>query len=271
MFRVENCRSYGEAPFAVAVVHGGPGGAGDVAPVARELSPLRGVLEPLQTAETLEGQIGELRDTLTAQSTPPVILIGHSWGAWLSLLVAARHPGLVAKLILIGCGPLRGADAATIMETRLARLDRHQRARLDRLTVALHTGAAKDRDALLAAYGTLMALTDTFSPLPEANPDALPCQERIFQGVWPQANALRRSGRLLAQAATVRCPVVAIHGDYDPHPAQGVREPLGAALADFRFIELTRCGHTPWREKHAKALFYRILREEIREASPSAG
>ena len=24
----------------------------------------------------------------------------------------------------------------------------------------------------------------------------------------------------------IKCPVVAIHGDYDPHLAEGVREPL---------------------------------------------
>lgn len=261
---MENCRQYGTAPFGVAVVHGGPGGAGAMAPVARELARWRGILEPLQTADTIDGQVKELAAVLTARAALPAIVIGHSWGAWLSLLLAARHPRLVAKLVLIGCGPLRAADAASIMDTRLARLDAAQRARLDRLTVALHTGAAKDKDALMAAYGELMARTDTFDPLPGANPDALPCQERIFQSVWPQGQALRRNGRLLAEAATVRCPVLGIHGDYDPHPSEGAREPLSALLQDFRFIELAHCGHDPWRERQAKNLFFHILQEEIR-------
>ena len=44
---------------------------------------------------------------------------------------------------------------------------------------------------------------------------------------------------------------MAIHGDYDPHPASGVKEPLSRILRDFRFILLDHCGHTPWKEVEA--------------------
>ncbi len=54
---MRNLRKYGRAPYTVAIVHGGPGAPGDMAPVARELSTTYGVLEPLQTEETLNGQI----------------------------------------------------------------------------------------------------------------------------------------------------------------------------------------------------------------------
>jgi pimeloyl-ACP methyl ester carboxylesterase len=47
----------------------------------------------------------------------------------------------------------------------------------------------------------------------------------------------------------IECPVVAIHGDYDPHPADGVRIPLSNVLKDFRFILLGKCGHVPWFER----------------------
>jgi pimeloyl-ACP methyl ester carboxylesterase len=57
--------------------------------------------------------------------------------------------------------------------------------------------------------------------------------------------------------------VVAIHGDYDPHPAEGVRKPLTEVLEDFRFILLKKCGHTPWREQEARDDFFRILKREI--------
>ena len=54
---MENLRIYGRKPYAIAVVHGGPGAPGSIAPVARELSKDMGVLEPLQTKDSLEGQI----------------------------------------------------------------------------------------------------------------------------------------------------------------------------------------------------------------------
>ncbi len=58
---MKNLRIYGKAPYNVAVIHGGPGAPGEMAPVSRELASGWGVLEPLQTAESLEGQIEELK------------------------------------------------------------------------------------------------------------------------------------------------------------------------------------------------------------------
>ncbi len=53
MISMENLRKYGNPPFIAALIHGGPGSPGEMAPVARELSTGRGILEPLQTAATL--------------------------------------------------------------------------------------------------------------------------------------------------------------------------------------------------------------------------
>ena len=80
---MKNPRKYGESPFNIALIHGGPGAAGEMAPVARELASCWGVLEPLQTASYLKGQIGELENILKNNGDLPVILIGFSWGAWL--------------------------------------------------------------------------------------------------------------------------------------------------------------------------------------------
>ncbi|MBF6590526.1 MAG: alpha/beta hydrolase, partial [Ktedonobacterales bacterium] len=87
---------------------------------------------------------------------------------------------------------------------------------------------------------------------------------QIYQQVWQDAQALRTSGLFLEAGKDIQCPVVAIHGDYDPHPAEGIREPLTPLLKDFRFISLRHCGHLPWIEREARDEFYRILREELR-------
>jgi pimeloyl-ACP methyl ester carboxylesterase len=81
--------------------------------------------------------------------------------------------------------------------------------------------------------------------------------------VWKEASLLRQSGELLELGKKVRCPVIAIHGDYDPHPYEGVERPLSQILEDFRFILLKDCGHNPWLERHAKDNFYKILSGEI--------
>jgi len=74
---------------------------------------------------------------------------------------------------------------------------------------------------------------------------------------------MRQSGELLKLGEKISCPVVVIHGDYDPHPASGVERPLSRIIKDFRFILLKDCGHEPWKERLARQRFYEILRTEI--------
>ena len=82
---MKNLRKHGNKPFNAAVVHGGPGAPGEMALVARELSSVTGVLEPLQTATTLEGQVQELKAVLEKNAALPVTLIGFSWGGQCSV------------------------------------------------------------------------------------------------------------------------------------------------------------------------------------------
>ncbi len=69
---MEKFRKYGDPPFRVAVVHGGPGAAGQLAPLAVELSKSISILEPLQAALSIEGQIKELYEVLESNSEHPV-------------------------------------------------------------------------------------------------------------------------------------------------------------------------------------------------------
>lgn len=258
-------RTYGAAPFGVAVVHGGPGAGGEMAPVARALAATRGVLEPIQTATSIDGQIEELREALETRGAPPVTLIGFSWGAWLSALLAARHPTLVAKLILVAGGPFEERYAAQIEATRRARLPADQAAEFDAILRSLQDPAPPRGEARLERLGALCERADAFDPLPDpqADADRTAFRPEIFARVWREASALRRSGALLDRMRTIQCPVVAIHGDYDPHPAAGVSDPLTRAVKEFRFILLTDCGHTPWIERRARTAFFRYLEDEI--------
>jgi pimeloyl-ACP methyl ester carboxylesterase len=259
---MENLRKHGDRPFSVAVIHGGPGAPGEMAPVARELSSARGVLEPLQTTATLEGQIRELKVVLKDNGDLPVTLIGFSWGAMLSFVFAARYPSFVRKLILIGSGPYEEGYAANIMATRLGRLAERERGEAYSLVRALNDPTTEDKDAVLARFGELMSRADSYDPLPHDS-ELLECSYDIHQNVWEQASELRSSGRLLELGKSIRCPVVAVHGDYDPHPSEWVKDRLSRVLEGFRFIPLEKCGHHPWIERHARDKFYDILENEV--------
>ncbi|MBC8276101.1 MAG: alpha/beta hydrolase [Chloroflexi bacterium] len=259
---MKNLRLYGNKPFNVAVIHGGPGAPGEMAPVARELSSVRGVLEPLQTAASLEGQVRELRTVLKQNGDLPVTLIGWSWGAMLSFIFAARYPSFVAKLILISSGAYEEEYAADIMNTRLSRLGEEGRAEALSLIEILNDPATEDKNTPMARLGKLISKADSYDPLPYDS-EVLECQYDIYQNVWKQASELRSSGKLLELGKKIQCPVVAIHGDYDPHPSQGVKGPLSGVVKDFRFILLENCGHHPWLERAARDRFYSILKNEV--------
>ena len=259
---MESVRKYGKKPFNLAVIHGGPGAPGEVAPVAREISAFTSVLEPLQTADTCEGQVQELKDVLEENATLPVTLIGHSWGAMLSFILAARYPSLVKKLVLVSSGVFEDKYAAQIEPTRLSRLSEAERIEEIALVESLSNPATKDKNRAMARWGELMSKADSYDPLSHVV-EALEVRHDINISVWAGAKQLRSSGKLLEMGKKINCPVVAIHGDYDSHPAEGIRAPLSRVVKDFRFILLEKCGHYPWRERYARDRFYEILRSEI--------
>jgi pimeloyl-ACP methyl ester carboxylesterase len=256
-------RKWGHGPYSLAVIHGGPGAPGEVAPVARELSAVRGVLEPFQTATTLDGQVQELRAVLDEDAQVPVTLVGFSWGAFLSWMTAARYPSLVGRLVLVSSPPFEEAYAGSITQTRLSRLSPAERDEAMALIMRMDDPGDGEKDRVLARLGVLLAHADAFDPAPFED-EAFHSQYDVFRGVWDEACELRSRGTLIRMAREIRCPVVAIHGDADPHPAAGVQEPLSRECADFRFVLLKQCGHRPWIERFAAEAFYEALFREIK-------
>jgi pimeloyl-ACP methyl ester carboxylesterase len=260
---MQNPRFHGNPPYTVAVAHGGPGARGSLWPLARELGKTAGVLEPMQTAPTAEGQAEELRGLILKHCQTPAVLVGHSWGAWLVFIAAARFPEIARKLVLVGSGPFEERWTEKLMDARLSRLRGPDAAEARRLLLMLEGGATEEGGAVVARLGELLEKADTYSPAPPVEPFEAAFDADIHASVWSEAAKLRASGELLSMAERITCPVAAIHGDWDPHPWRGVREPLSARLKDFKLILLKRCGHEPWNELYARETFFDILRQEV--------
>lgn len=162
---MNNLRIYGNRPFKVAVIHGGPGAAGEMAPVALRLAINRGILEPLQTAASLQGQVDELKSTLEHDEDPPITLIGFSWGAWLSFIVTASYAAICKKLILIGSGPFEEKYVAQLQKTRLSRLSKEERGEYESVLRALADPGTKGKDNLLERLGALASRADSYDPV----------------------------------------------------------------------------------------------------------
>lgn len=260
---MENIRKYGKEPFNIAVVHGGPGALGEMAPVAKELSKIYGVLEPLQTKISIDGQIQELKDVLETYGCFPLTLIGHSWGAWLVYIFAAKYPKFVNKLILISSGPFEDKYVSLMEETRFNRFNDEEKNRINDLIKCLNDSKIDDKRGIWSEFGSLMSKVDNYSPIHVENDYVQ--SDVSFGNVINEAMILRKNGQLLDLGHKIKCPVAAIHGDYDPHPYLGVQDPLSKVLQTFQLFILEKCGHNPWCELYAKDEFYRILKNELNE------
>ena len=259
---MKNYRIWGKPPLKIAVVHGGPGAPGSVAPVARDLSKVCGILEPLQTANTLDGQVEELREILEKHGDLPAIIIGWSHGSGLSCLLASRYPGIVRKLIVIGTTPFDEKYQAEITRNRLLRLSEEERAEFLSLAEIIQNSANEDRSVTMPRLFQLVSRTESYASLPYKD-EVLEYQPDIMISIGQEWRRLLDSSELMKIIPDIKCPVVAIHGDYDVNPAEGVREQFSKVIKDFRFILLEKCGHYPWYEKYARDKFFRVIREEI--------
>ena len=86
---------------------------------------------------------------------------------------------------------------------------------------------------------------------------------QMYEKVWKEAAGLRKSGKLLERFGKISCPLVLIQGAVDPHPSEGVIQPLRECNVDIKSYVLEQCGHTPWREKYAREEFARVLFSEL--------
>ena len=233
-------------------------------PVAATIARKYGVLEPLLSVCSIEGQLYELHEHVLACGSPPLVICGHSWGAWLGFLYAARYPTYVHRLVLISSGPFEDRYAPAVAQTRLKRLSKDDIRRLTQLQDALDHADDLERNTIFRNIGQLLFPADSHSPYPYDD-FSMEYRYDVFAAIWAEAELWRKTGRLLREGKNIRCPVIAIHGDVDPHPAAGVQQPLSKILQDFRFILLQKCGHYPWLERQAQQAFYTTLEDALKD------
>ena len=264
-----NFRKYGQPPYRFVVVHGGPGAPGSASSLARMLThhfgKIGGVIEPFQTADSVNGQVEELYRQITQNTNEPIYVLGHSWGAWLGYLLAYKHPEVVKKLFLIGAGVFDVKYLSELQTRRLAALSPEEQAEYLEIIKALQI-ESPDNDALLQRLGALAEKADNYCvEASEENQEALvEVNGNLYQKVWNEAATMREHGEFIRIAPMIRCPMVIIHGANDTTPMEGVVEPIKDLVKYFKYFKIEKSGHSPWKEKYGKELFFQILSSECK-------
>lgn len=256
-------RKHGKGPYRIVVLHGGPGAAGSASGLAGLIAQKYGVLEPMQSKYTIKELEEELMEQMEENCCGKVVLTGHSWGAWLAGLFAERFPDKVKKVILIGCGPLDESYVSEIGERRKANMSSKEAEEFDQIMRQLEGGFGK-KDEYVQRLGEICDRADGYLE-EEALRDTAEIDGDLYEKIWKEAAGLRKSGKLLGRFQNISCPLVLIQGAADPHPPEGVIQPLRDSSADIKSYVLERCGHMPWREKYAKEKFAEILFTELED------
>jgi proline iminopeptidase len=179
------------------------------------------------------------------------IVAGHSWGASLALIYAARYPSKTRALVYISGTGIDPRWRTEYRRARLIRLAPEGRARFEELD-RLRANATDSQRASIARERQDILLPTNYHD-PDAAPEAPDDHDRLVNS---EVNALVNDDheriisnpRFLTRVAQLRMPTLVVHGAGDPRPAWSA-ESVARTVANGEFVSLPDVGHYPWVEK----------------------
>ena len=255
-------REYGKSGPHVVLLHGGPGAAGYMAPIARELADTFRVLEPFQRRGSdnepvnVARHVEDLHQIVARRcGRDRPAIVGHSWGAMLALAYAAGHPQRARCLVLIGCGTFDRHARDHLRKICRERIGPELKSRIGRLI-----DEYPDPDERLKMMGRLI--------LPVYSHDLIAADDETeiydagaHEQTWADMVHLQETGVYPAAFAKIDAPAIMLHGADDPHPGPLILAALKPHLPQLQYRQWDRCGHYPWLEKAVQREFYAALRQ----------
>jgi pimeloyl-ACP methyl ester carboxylesterase len=171
----------------------------------------------------------------------------------LGLAFASTYPERISGLALVGCGTFDRRARARLQSTLAERTTPELRARIARLA----TEVPDENERAARAH----ALSDSLYTYRRAVDEPIAALDlKGHTESWNDMLRLQESGVYPAAFTSIACPVLMLHGSYDPHPGGLIRDGLREFIPHLEYLELERCGHAPWIEAHARDRFLSSLR-----------
>ncbi|MEO0988063.1 MAG: alpha/beta hydrolase [Cyanobacteria bacterium J06639_14] len=261
----------GESTPTAIFIHGGPGVFGYSESFCKSISMFATVLHYHQrgSKETnrdigIEDHIEDLESIIENQfPTAKPIVVGHSWGAMLALLFAAKHSRRIQKLILIGSGPLNSSNGKEFMIEILNRFS-DRRDYFDDLWRRIET--QKDETIQQSLANRYINQIVPFYQ-----------NEKVTTALFPQLYwDFRASVKTMTESdqyvecntyedalPQIQCPITVMHGSNDPLSPRFLFPIFEKHCPFARLHEFEKAGHYPWIGV-SNSEFMEILKEEFK-------
>ncbi|QYK52348.1 MAG: alpha/beta hydrolase [Fimbriimonadaceae bacterium] len=248
-------------PPKLFLIHGGPGAQGSLHGLSNSL-PVK-----LRPREILQRYSGDLPLTVDQHITDmaaiiqePANILGHSWGAMLSLSFASQYPSRCQHIILVGCGTYSTKSRAEYERRINERTNPIRKAELK--AAVANANSDTERQAAFRAYAEYATSLQAYSPIVDPYPDALTKFDPDGHAeTWRDAIRLQSEDIEPSRFASITCPVTLIQGRQDPHPGELIFQDLKPHLPQLEYIEISDCGHEPWLEKYARHNFLKCIEQ----------
>ena len=205
-----------------------------------------GLLKPGQSC-TLADQINDLEALRAHLGYDKIDLLGHSWGGFLAMAYAARHPEHIQHLVLVDSAAPRWSDTRFLFQDVFPDVT----AREDGYDFAANL-KEKDSDAAADAQTRLYLSMLCYSPEHRDELLAKMANDKEYREVNEAVNKDLARFDLNPEITKFRFPVLIITGRFDMNVAPVIAYKMHKAIPGSKFVVLEKSGHLPFFEQPAK-------------------
>jgi proline iminopeptidase len=189
----------------------------------------------------LADQIADLEALRAHLGFEKIELLGHSWGGYLVMAYAARHPEHIAHLMIVDSAAPKIQDTAFLFKNVFPETV----AREDGMAFAVELGDTGAISADLHEYMSMLFYTQAARDAMLARMGDLSYHQKVNKSVW---NDLQRFD-LNPELAKFRFPTLVITGRYDFNVAPSVAWAIHKGIPGSAFVVFEKSGHLPYCEE----------------------
>ncbi len=193
--------------------------------------------KPCGLAEQI-ADLDALRDHL---GVPRIDLLGHSWGGYLVMAYAARHPERIAHLVIVDSAAPKIQDTVFLFKN----IHPETVAREDAVAFAVELGDEKAIAADLHEYMTMLFYSAEARDAFMERSTSFSYHQKVNKAVW---NDLQRFD-LNPELAKFKFPTLVVTGRYDFNVAPSVAWGIHNQIAGSEFAIFEKSGHLPFCEE----------------------